>query len=75
MTPSNKPAATTPACVFNYDLSKCPKGQKVQALTEGGVAIYTAITSVLAAREMGIIAWYPVPIRDKEKEKELGYDY
>lgn len=73
--PSNKDAVTTEHCTFNYDLHLCPRGQKVQALTEGGVAIYTVITSVLSARNMGIIAWFPVPVRDREKEKSLGYTY
>lgn len=59
--------------VFNYDLTQAPRGQKVQLLNIGGSDMYGTITNLEIARQMGIIAWYPVPKRDKVKEVELGY--
>lgn len=72
--PTNEDACTElPAeHEFNYNLHECPKGQKVQLLNSGGVAIYGTITNIELARQMGIIGWYPVPKRNKVIEANLG---
>lgn len=57
---------------FNYNLEDAPKGTKVQLLNLGGVALHGTITNVDIAKQMGIIAWYPVPKRNKVIEANLG---
>jgi hypothetical protein len=70
---TNDAAATSEDNVFNYDLESAPRGQKVLLLTIGGVETSGVITDLSFAAQMGIIAWYPVPKRDKYEEFRRGY--
>jgi hypothetical protein len=55
---------------FCYDLSAAPKKQKMMLLTVYGVAVEGFLTGN-PERDKDIMAWYPLPDRDKELEEQL----
>jgi hypothetical protein len=61
---------STPALVFNYDMSACPVGVKCLLLNMGDVCVFGPITN---ATRFHFKAWSPMPSRDKEEEKRRGY--
>jgi len=69
---SNKEVCTDPEQKFIYDLDAAPKGQKLQLLTSGGIAIYGNMPPVVGGKSYGIWAWHPLPVRDRLEEKKRG---
>lgn len=61
--------ANAAACKWNYDMSTCPVGAKVQLLNLGGVACYGPVTE---RDRRYFAAWAPLMQRDKEEEKRRG---
>jgi hypothetical protein len=70
--PNSADVVTDRSQVFCYDLDAAPLGQKLQLLTVGGVALYGQMTRADQRGDQGIIAWHPLPVRDKEEEKRRG---
>jgi hypothetical protein len=70
--PTNAEVLTDRNLKFRYDLENAPKGQKLQLLNRGGVALYGTIGSATRSLQEGIWAWSPLPIRDREEEKRRG---
>lgn len=70
--PNSSDVVTDKRTVFCYDLMAAPLGQKLQLLTVGGIAVYGQLTSADQKGDKGIIAWHPLPVRDREEEKRRG---
>lgn len=68
---STRDYCTTPEVVFNYDMNSAPRGQKMLLLTEYKIAVMGKLSAGVNA-DPDIIAWFPLPVRDKKKEEELG---
>jgi hypothetical protein len=56
---------------FNYDLTQAPNGT-LQLLTQGGARLTESLGSLKRAQDMGIVAWAPTAVRDKDEEIRLG---
>lgn len=56
---TEKTVAVSTEYFWNEDLKSAPIGVKVQALTMGGVAVYTRLTG----KENDLLAWVPLPRR------------
>jgi len=68
---TNKGYITTPSLTFNYDLSSAPLNTKMVILTCGGVALMGQLTGD-PRKDRDIWGWCPLPMRDKQREIELG---
>jgi hypothetical protein len=55
---------------FCYDLSAAPHNQKLTLLTVYGIAVQGDITGD-PKKDADIMAWYPLPDRDKDEEERL----
>lgn len=55
---------------FCYDLSAAPKNQKLTLLTVYGISVQGFITGD-PVKDQDIMAYYPLPDRDKELEEKL----
>lgn len=64
----NNEAITTDDIVYNYSVPP-NVNKKVILLTTGGTAIVGPWKD-----GHGVIGWHPLPKRNKQLEKELGYD-
>ncbi len=69
--PTNKGYITTKKQKFNYNLATAPLNTKMTLLTRGGVAVQGLLTGD-PKKDSDIWGWCPLPIRDKDKERELG---
>jgi hypothetical protein len=69
---TNKAYVTSPDQIYNYDLSAASTGAKLLVLNKGFSTSLGQITGN-SMNDSGIIAWAPMPVRDKEMEVFLGH--
>lgn len=55
---------------FCYDLEKAPRNQKLTLLTVHGISVQGFFTGNVE-KDKDIMAYYPLPDRDKELEEQL----
>jgi hypothetical protein len=63
----NQRVATAESSVWDYNCTDAPRGVKLLLLTVGLIAIVGNYMP-----KAGIVAWSPLPRRNKETEKQLG---
>lgn len=63
---STQSVAVDPEYRWNKDMSRCPKGVKVQLLTKYGCAIYGQYTG----KEDTYVKWAPLPTNGEEEDDE-----
>jgi acyl carrier protein len=69
---TNKGYVTTKNQKFDYNLSAAPLNTKMILLTCGGVALMGQLTGDVK-KDGDIWGWCPLPMRDKQREQELGF--
>ena len=69
---TSKGYVTSPAQKYNYDLSAAQTGAKLFVLNQGFSTSLGQVTGD-SKKDSGIIAWAPMPVRDKEMEVYLGH--
>lgn len=69
---TSKGYVTSPAQKYNYDLSAAQTGAKLLVLNRGCSTSLGQVTGD-SKKDSGIIAWSPMPVRDKEMEVYLGH--
>lgn len=67
---SNRDVLVDKQLEYNYDLSQAPKNQKLILLTQGRIGVMGHLYG--DSRDRDVIAWFPLPARNKDKEESLG---
>lgn len=68
---SSSSHCTDSRSVFNYNMSAAPKHSKILLLTSGKITVTGKLTGN-GDLDSDIIAWYGLPVRNKEEEERLG---
>lgn len=64
---SSKEVVTDKRLRFNYDLKQAPIGKKLILLTEGDIAVFGRLSGN-PKRDVGFVAWFPMPVTDKTRK-------